>query len=190
MSATQGPSRILRQAAAALVLLAVGLIGGNDVGTGRLEYTPPTPYMGTSPLDELGYLAFAYAIRLGPAGKEEVGDEGNTPIVSGSVSGIAYMGQGEIQALACRPEFRWSCNWVIQVMGCESTFRTTAVGLEVRNGVTYYFYGLLQIYHPDPPGPTNVWLLDPYTNLVEGHIQYVEWVQGIREKTPWPNCPN
>lgn len=95
----------------------------------------------------------------------------------------------ELTALVCDPQWTWECGWVIEVIDCESTWRPGVVGSEVRDGIIYYFYGLLQIYHPDPPGPTNEWLFDPYLNLVEGHIQYVEWKEGTRTNDPWPNCP-
>ena len=42
------------------------------------------------------------------------------------------------------------------------------------------YYGLFQVLH----GP-----YDPYLNAVEAHIQYVEWVTGVRKVSPWPNCP-
>ena len=135
------------------------------------------------------YLVFAYDIGLGPAG-EEVPDLDNSRNTGQGYTDIQSkeMDVETWRVLACTQEFTWECGWVLSLILCESTNRPEVVGFGWMGGVKYYFYGLLQVHHPDQPGPTNEYLLQPYLNLVEGHIQYVEWKQGERGN-PWPNCP-
>lgn len=218
-SGYQKGSNIGNRAWLLMVVVAVGLvIGGQDVirngssivvpSSGDSRYTSDADLRmdrNGLPLEKeevdyeaiaYGYLAFAYAIGLGPAGKRETmagePDKVEVPIRSNNgVIGIqdrtAISTEG-IQALVCRPEFQWPCTWILGVIDCESTYRPEVVGSQVIEGIRYYFYGLLQVHHPDPPGTTNEYLLQPYLNLVEGHIQYVEWKAGERSD-PWPNCP-
>lgn len=42
------------------------------------------------------------------------------------------------------------------------------------------YIGLFQVLN----GP-----YDPGLNAIEAHIQYVEWVTGVRTESPWPGCP-
>ena len=87
------------------------------------------------------------------------------------------------ETLVCGEPFTWDCSWALSVIACESTNDPTAVGAEFYDGRWWYFYGLFQIAHPDPPGPSTDWLLDPWLNTVEAHIKYVEQGPGA-----WPNC--
>jgi len=133
------------------------------------------------------YLAFAYAIGLGPS----LPTPTSIPVgltVQDTDTTIPTVDVAAWGTLACAQGFTWSCAWVLETIDCESTGRPAVVGHEVIGGIDYYFYGLLQIYHPDPPGVSNEYLLQPYLNLAEGHIQYAQWQRGERPN-PWPNCP-
>lgn len=88
------------------------------------------------------------------------------------------------RSLVCTEEFTWDCTWALATIWCESDGNANAVGSEWYRGHLWYFYGLWQIAHPDPPGPGNAWLLEPYANTVEAHLKYVSG-----GGSHWPNCP-
>ncbi len=86
-----------------------------------------------------------------------------------------------LQKLICSSEFTWLCEWAFAVVECESTWDPNAQGVEWNptSQRWLHFNGLFQVLGGS---------FDPYTNTVQAHIQYVEWQQGIRLVSPWPNC--
>ncbi len=186
-----------------MVTVVMALLGGQH---GVTRQVVPSSISGTATitstvldleegreLDEgLSYLSFAYLLGLGPAGEKV---DSSQEVVTVGVPLLPVPTQHQLEkvsweVLACSNEFTWGCAWALALIGCESSGRPEVVGTELsRDGVTIlYFYGLLQIYHPDPPNAANAYLRQPYLNLVEGHIQYAKWQRGER-MNPWPNCP-
>ena len=199
-----------------MVVVVVGWTGGTDgystvdstdIGSGSVELRARDNYWSSKDvylsykkgsIDEVYVsLPFAYSIGLGPNNTRVIPYNHDQewsiqePILRGRTSTISTptpMGMGEEGFGLCKPEYKWDCSWAVRLVGCESSGRERVIGSTVIDGVTYHFYGLLQIYHPDKPGPTNEYLLDPVLNIIEGHIQYVQWSRGERSN-PWPICP-
>ena len=122
---------------------------------------------------ELGY----YFVRLAApkvAGEDRLGSLAG---VAGGSPTEGVLGAGMAQdwrSLVCAAQFQWPCSWALAVIQCESSGNPGAY-----NPLGPYI-GLFQVLN----GP-----YDPYLNAVEAHIQYVEWMAGVRQTSPWPSCP-
>ncbi len=162
-----------------LVVGAVGWIAGDD----STDAAPAVSAI-VEPLAPDALWAGVLASSAGP-----VPTPTPTPTPGRAVDvGAGYLTEGEVRELAGAAGFTWDVDWLVALTLCEAEWNARAVGSEWYQGRLWYFYGLMQIAHRDPPGPVNEWLRVPYINLVEGHLQYAAWQAGERSN-PWPNCP-
>ena len=89
-----------------------------------------------------------------------------------SVSG-GFVAQ-EWRSLACAPQWDWPCWWALATIQCESSGNPAAYNFAGP------YLGLFQVLN----GST-----DPMQNTLQAHQQFREWMAGVRQTSPWPNCP-
>ncbi len=171
--------------AALLIVVAIGIYGGNDGATDHgdgirlrngvsdlaLDTSLAGGVLDASPSDPIsaGFMALGAEV----AGEAETRAAIRTPILWDVESGQGGLSAQDWHDLACAPQWTWPCWWVLATISCESSGNPLAV-----NWAGPY-YGLLQVLN----GST-----DPLTNLLQGHQQFREWMDGRRQKSPWPSC--
>ena len=70
-------------------------------------------------------------------------------------------------------QFTWPTEWALAVIQCESS------GDPLAYNPAGPYVGLFQVLNGSS---------DPYTNALQAHYQYRQWVEGIRAVSPWPTC--
>ncbi len=76
-------------------------------------------------------------------------------------------------ALVSQPIFTWPTEWALAVIQCESG------GNPLAYNPAGPYVGLWQVLNGSS---------DPYTNALQAHYQYRQWMEGIRAVSPWPTC--
>lgn len=157
---------------AVLAMVVVIMAGGGNDGLGKDDGG------GADNSSAVVHPALAVAMALrwpmpGPTpDRGAIARDGQATVLVRQRTALTVQG-AQWRSLVCAPPFTWRCDWALAVIMCESGGNPSAY-----NPVGPY-YGLFQVLH----GP-----YDPYLNAVEAHIQYAQYVAGLRPN-PWPNCP-